>query len=297
MPSLAVSALITTIMLVLVGSVVRVTGNGLGCPDWPLCYGQAIPPALTGAWVEFSHRLFGAATSLQIVGVGVLAWRNYRDDKWIFRPAALAVGLLLVQIGLGGLHVIMETPPETGWVHTGVAMLIVGLAAVVAASAAPVAQRLQRAGAGLFRDSRFRAWVSGTTAAVYFLLLTGSYVTRSGASLVCPYWPRCGAHPEALRWMVNVHLLHRYTAYSIAALTVVLAVWMIRRGAAPQLRRFAYWLLIVLALQISLGIGNVLLRIPVWTRALHLTVGATLWVSMVVLWSVTMRGRSEAQKG
>ena len=84
MAGLASSALISTILLVAMGSIVRVTGHGLGCPDWPLCYGRMIPPALTGAWVEFSHRMLGGLVSLQIVSLGVLIWQHYRNRPWLF---------------------------------------------------------------------------------------------------------------------------------------------------------------------------------------------------------------------
>jgi heme A synthase len=100
LPGLALTALFSTILLIAMGSIVRVTGYGLGCPDWPLCYGQVIPPAMTGAWVEFTHRLLGAAASLQIILVALFAWRGYRDRPWVFRPAIVAVALLSLQIAL-----------------------------------------------------------------------------------------------------------------------------------------------------------------------------------------------------
>src|SRR3990167_4302593 len=70
--TLSLTALLSVLALMTVGSIVRVTGNGLGCPDWPLCYGQVVPPLKLSAWVEFSHRFIGALTSAQIVGMGVL---------------------------------------------------------------------------------------------------------------------------------------------------------------------------------------------------------------------------------
>ncbi len=291
LPGLALSALISTVLLILMGSIVRVTGNGLGCPDWPLCYGQAIPPALTGAWMEFTHRLIGAATSLQIVLLGWLAWREYRDEKWIFRPAAVAVALLVVQIVLGGLHVILEIPPATGLVHTGIAMLIVGLIAVVVAVALPAIQRLQRAGGALYRDARFVGWVSGTAVVTYGLLLTGSYVTRRGASLACPSFPWCGSNVPALQPLIRLQMLHRYMAFTVAFLALVTIVWLLRGRRASGLPRFAYSLGILLIAQFGLGIANVLLRLPMWARALHLTVGATFWVGVVLLWVTVWLGR------
>lgn len=285
---LAFSALVSTILLVLVGSIVRVSGHGLGCPDWPLCYGQAIPPFLAGAWVEFSHRLVGAITGLQIILLAVLAWRNYRCQAWIFGPALAAVGFLLAQIMLGGLHVMYELPQATGLLHTGLAMLIVGLLAGQLAVMGPLTRVLSHRADKIFRGTPFSTWVGLTAVATYALLLTGSYVTRSGASLVCPSFPLCGAEAEALRPLINIQMLHRFAAFSVALLTAVTLVWLWRRVNQKDrgLSLAAYSLGGLLLLQFGLGIGNVLLRLPMWTRILHLTVGTVFWAGMVMLWMI-----------
>jgi heme A synthase len=282
LPPLALSALISTIVLITMGSIVRVTGNGLGCPDWPLCYGRVVPPALTGAWVEFTHRLLGAVTSVQIVLLALFVWRRYRQRPWLFWPSLTAVGLLIIQVSLGGLHVIFEIPPVTGWIHTGVAMLIAGMVAVQVAGLLPAAQPLRSA--ALFANQRFAGWLSVTTGAAYLLLLTGSYVTRSGASLVCPSFPLCGV--AARNRLIDIQMLHRYAAFTVAFLTLALVVWLVTRQEDRRLARFAYVLGALLLVQLGLGASNVLLRLPIWSRVLHLAVAATLWVSLVVLWSL-----------
>lgn len=282
LPILALLALISTILLITMGSIVRVTGNGLGCPDWPLCYGRVVPPALTGAWVEFTHRLLGAVTSLQIALLALFVWRGYRQRPWLFWPAVAAVGLLIIQVSLGGLHVIFEIPPVTGWIHTGVAMLIAGMVAVQVAGLLPAAQPLR--GAALFANRRFAGWLSVTTGVAYLLLLTGSYVTRSGASLACPSFPLCGV--AARNRLIDIQMLHRYAAFSVAFLTLALVVWLVTRQEDRRLARFAYVLGALLLVQLGLGASNVLLRLPIWSRVLHLAVAATLWASLVVLWSL-----------
>lgn len=287
MPGLALSALASTILLIAMGSIVRVTGYGLGCPDWPLCYGQVVPPALTGAWMEFTHRLIGAAASLQIVLLGVFAWRRYRGQPWVFRPALAALGLLVVQIILGGLHVIFEIPPATGLIHTGVAMLIVGLIAVQVASTLPVRRSLQEAAAKISPNKRFAVWVSITAGATYVLLLTGSYVTRSGASLACPSFPLCGV--DATNWLINIQMLHRYVAFSVAFLTLATVVWPVIRQNERRLARLAYGVAALLLIQFGLGMANVWLRLPMWSRVLHLAVAATFWASLVLVWSLCIR--------
>ncbi|MFQ5857083.1 MAG: heme A synthase [Anaerolineae bacterium] len=286
MPGLALSALVSTILLIAMGSIVRVTGNGLGCPDWPLCYGRVIPPALTGAWLEFTHRLLGGVTSIQILLLAVFAWRSCRHQPRVYRPAVAAAGLLVVQVSLGGLHVIYEIPPATGWIHTGVAMLIVGLLTVEVGATLPALQSLRGATGEIFRNRRFGTWVALTAGATYVLLLTGSYVTRSGASLACPSFPMCGSSAPAMRRLIDIQMLHRYAAYSVAFLTLMTIVWLLRRQEERGLARIAYGLGALLLVQFGLGIANVLLSLPMWSRVLHLTVAATLWAGLVLLWSL-----------
>ncbi len=293
-PTLTVTAWVSTVLLILIGSIVRVTGFGLGCPDWPLCYGQAIPPGFTEAWVEFSHRLFGAATSIEIFALAAIAWREYRRERWIFRPAVIVAGLLVFQIGLGGLHVIMEIPPETGLVHTGTAMMIVGLLALILARSAPFAQRLGLSAHASLLDGRLPALISITTAASYLLLLTGSYVTRTGASLACLDFPLCGAVEEATQRLVDIQMLHRLSAFTVAGLVIAVVVWMLRRSEDQGLRRFAIVLGGLMALQFGLGIANVFLLLPMWSRVLHITVGASIWSTLVILWTVTRSSATTA---
>jgi len=292
-PMLAVTSLVSTLLLIMMGAIVRVTGYGLGCPDWPLCYGQVVPPFQIAPWVEFTHRLLGGLTSLQIVTLAVLAWREFRSEKWIFRPAVAVVGLLAVQIALGGLHVIFEIPPATGWVHTGVAMAIVALVASQVAVAHPAAQSFSARTADIVRDRGLPVAIATMAAVTYLLLLTGSFVTRSGASLVCPSFPNCGveATSAAMRGLIDIQMLHRFTAFGVALTAVFTLIRLIRAGRGER----SFWavaavLSALIVAQFGLGISNVMLRLPMWSRTLHLLVAALLWTGMVMLWVVVRRG-------
>jgi heme A synthase len=283
---LSLVTLISVILVIGVGSFVRVTGHGLGCPDWPLCYGRAIPPLKIGAWVEFSHRLVAGVVGLQVLGLVILAWRRYRHESWVLVPAVAAGLVLLVQAWLGGSHVLNELPAWTGFVHTAVAMLIAGLVAVLVAVSHPTFEQMGRRAAQLLPLRRLSLGAAITAGATYVLLVTGSLVTRSGASLACPAFPHCGVAnaSDALRYLITLQMIHRYAAFTVAAAVLLLVYFLLRHGRAERLlRRFAYLLLILVSIQFALGISNVLLYLPLWSRILHLTVGGLIWATAVIL--------------
>ena len=123
--------------LIALGGVVRVTESGLGCPDWPLCHGRIIPPFEKTVLIEYSHRLTASVISLLVLTVFLLAWKFYRNHKWVFLPAVAAMGILALQIGLGGITVLMELPPLIVLAHLATAeallasMILIYLAVVL----------------------------------------------------------------------------------------------------------------------------------------------------------------------
>jgi heme A synthase len=291
--NLALSGLISTIILIIVGAIVRVTGHGLGCPDWPLCYGRAIPPFLLSPWVEFLHRLFGAAVVIQIGALIVLAFRRYREDKWIYRTAIAASVILTIQVVLGGIHVLYELPRWTGWIHTGVAMMVAGLVGVWTALTQPALRRLSKQTAGSLAKTRLPFWTAVTAGATYLLLLTGSLVTRTGSSLVCPSFPFCGLPyvPSNLRSTVTIQMTHRFTAMAVA-FGIGLTLWYLLKSSnrAPGIKTFSWTLLLLLLAQGGLGLVNIFYSIPRWSRVLHLGTAAIIWSTMVILTVILFRG-------
>jgi heme A synthase len=292
--TLVVTGLVSTILLIMVGSIVRVTGFGLGCPDWPLCYGQAIPPFLASAWVEFAHRLFGGAVVIQIGALIYLAWKHYRQERWIFRPAIAIAVVTAVQVLLGGIHVIYELPRWTGWVHTGVAMLVAGLLALWLALSQPALERMGERAALKLKESHFHQWLLIIAAASYLLILTGSLVTRTGASLVCPSFPDCGLEtiPDNLRTIVAIQMVHRLFAITVGT-ALVITVWQLWRVSDHEeaVRNLAVVMTLLVSLQFALGLINIWYAIPMWSRVLHLGTATMIWVLTVILGVAVWHGR------
>src|SRR5512137_2771162 len=124
---LALAASIMTFLLIIMGGIVRVTESGLGCPDWPLCYGHLLPPLRLDSILEYSHRMIASFTTPFILASAIVAWRRHRTVRLIFRPMMASLVLLVVEIGLGAITVLTETPPAIVAVHLGVALTILAM--------------------------------------------------------------------------------------------------------------------------------------------------------------------------
>jgi len=141
---LAWASVISAFALIILGGVVRVTGSGLGCGgDWPLCDGRLLPALTAADIIEYSHRLVASAiVGPLIIATAAVAWLRFRRERWLSVSAAVAVVLLLMQGGLGGVTVLTELPGHIVAAHLALAQALLGclLLILIAAYRRPISQ-------------------------------------------------------------------------------------------------------------------------------------------------------------
>src|SRR5947209_10869263 len=276
--ALAVATAVVTYALVVLGGVVRVSGSGLGCPDWPLCHGHLLPPLDVHAIIEYSHRTTASLTSLLVVLTALLAWLGWRHRRDVLVPATAAFGLLILQVALGAITVRFELPPMIVLAHLATAMALLGTVCVTAVAAwMPV-----RGGEIDPRSARRARWAATGT---FVLILSGSLVVGSGASAACNAWPLCGGgFSFSFDHLASVQLLHRALAGLIGLFVIggVLSV-LGRLRHQPAVRTTVALTLAALGFQVAVGAAVVALHLPAPLRALHLALAAAVWGGTVIL--------------
>ena len=264
--TLAWAAAVCTYLLIVLGAIVRITGSGLGCGDhWPLCNGHLFPPLYDiGTVIEWSHRLVAALLSVLVLALAVVDWRR----------SMVAVGLLVLQVGLGAITVKLELPPWSVVLHLGTAMLLLATLLIAATG---------RVGAQHAAPLPVAVLVL-----VFLTVLFGAVTANLGAASACGGFPLCNGQiwitAGPLAW---IQWIHRLLAYSLA---IAVAVWTIR---APQ--RGPKVVLGLVALQICVGAATVLLGLPRALQAAHVAVGAAVWAGAVL--AAVARPQNEAAPG
>ena len=277
---LALVTLATALVLVTIGVVVRATDSGLGCPDWPFCYGQLLPPADDPkAWIEWIHRSVAALIGIEILGLAVLAVRDHRRQRSILWPTVGAVALVGFQAWLGRETVRLGNSGESVMAHLAAALLLVGLLVFLAIRSGYPA----RLAGG--RSQRFTILAAFGAALTFALLLFGSQVTATDSALVFPDWPLMGGTlVPPLTDVTAAHVLHRWVAavVGLVVLAIGIVAWRTQRDR-PSLVRLAVGATVLFAIQIGIGGAQVLTRLAEWTQTLHLALGAVIWAMLAGL--------------
>ncbi len=291
---LAIATASAVYLLIVAGGVVRVTGSGLGCPDWPLCYGRVLPPPEITAIIEYTHRVVAAIGGALMLAMLAAAWRSYRHLRTVTGMVSVAIGLLVVQIPLGALVVALELEPLAVALHLGMAVLIFAgllIAAVAAHLPDNVAQTRTDA-----PHSRYPQLLLITLAALFMLLLSGALVVGNNTQLACPDWPLCRGGllpPPAAGPRIIIDLLHRYMTVIVSLLVAGVVVSTLRRRRfAKSMHVWAIVLAGLLTVQIAIGAILVLRYLPMVWRALHLAAASGVWAALVVLTSSALLGKA-----
>jgi heme a synthase len=273
-----------TFALIVIGSVVRTTGSGLACPDWPLCQGRLIPAFQFNVMIEWTHRLVALLVSLVLVALSVLTFAHAALRRRLGGLVVLALSLLGVQILLGALTVWKLLDPSVVSGHLAVALLIFATLLAYARNAAHAAEA--DAAPPAARPAGLMPAFAAATALTYVQSLLGGMVSTHHAGLACPDWPTCfGEWFPPLQGLVGLQMAHRYGAYLLTA-SVLVAAAIARSAPDPRVRAAGPLALGLVVGQVVLGVSNVHLGTPVWLSAAHL---ATATALLGVLLSATIR--------
>ena len=287
---LAIWTTATTYFLILVGGLVRASGAGLGCPDWPRCFGSWIPPASAAdlppqfdpsqfnpalMWTEYVNRLLGVTVGFLILATAVSAWRHHRHQPRILWPTIAAFLLVGFEGWLGGRVVAHELAAWIVTAHLIVAIVIVQLLLYVTVEAT------RPAGGGLPQTEGRLAMLL-----IVFTLVQAGVGTQVRGHLETALDAGV-ARDVALSTVGTLDYLHRDLAFGVLFGAALFTLWLLSRRSP-----LVQWSLVVLTLavlQIALGIVMAYGSLIPAAQVGHLTIASLLLGAETVLWLSSWR--------
>src|SRR2546421_4629332 len=294
--ALVYASLVASFLVVVWGGVVRVTGSGLGCPDWPLCHGQFLPSLDPATRIEWTHRFLAIASGLTVAATVLWTLASYRADRRVLWLAIAVAVLYPLQAVLGAITVVLELPAEWVTVHLANAELLLAALTILAVIVRwPGVGRIPSAG---------WTWLAVAAAVgTFVLLLSGAYVRGANATMTCFSWPLCGAIAQTnlpilyapridfpTEGLPAIAMLHRYIAAGVGIVVVLACIeaWRHRRDA-PGLGPLALATATIFLAEVAIGAANPLSGWAPWALGAHPAVASLLWCSVVGLAAVAWR--------
>lgn len=300
--TLALCAAFFSLSVIALGAFTRLVDAGLGCPDWPGCYGHWVAAPLAGykAWAEMIHRYFVGCLSLFIVGVISLVFKKkYRSRGNVILAFGL-IFLLSYQILLGRWTVTLKLLPIIVTQHLLGGFLILSLLWLIYLNnrVSEISLRI--------RKNRLLVWAVLGLVLLFFQILLGAWTSTNYASLSCPDFPWCAydramilQFKEAFSLISPTHINYEGGVLSLAArqtiqmthrigAVVVTIYFFIFLGLAikslkyaPSLMKILYGIVGLLCVQLCVGMVNVIFKLPLATAISHNLIAVVLLLSMI----------------
>lgn len=261
--------------LIALGGAVRLMNAGLACPDWPLCFGDVIPDYHPQVYLEFIHRAVAGGMSIAALMLMIYLWRS-NAPRALKVLGAVAMGLVGVQVILGGLTVLWQLHARIVAAHLGTAAAFFSVLLWIYLSIKPTIED------GVVIPKWIRNWSILTGIAIFGQIILGGMVASHYAALACTEFPTCnGAWFPTFDGVIGLHIIHRLGAYAVAAIGLVNLVLLVRKSGSIRMRKIGIGNFMMVLTQIGIGIANVLLQTPPLIAVLHLAT-ATAILSMAV---------------
>lgn len=316
MRTLVKISILLAFIVIILGAYTRLTDAGLGCPDWPGCYGELTVPNDAAkanelfpdtplethkAWNEMIHRYAAGTLGLFILAISITAlFRQRQDPSSPVKLPLFLLALVIFQALLGMWTVTMNLQPLVVMGHLLGGFTTISLLYLLSLRLQSVHLPL-----GDANMRSMRGFALLTLVVVVTQIALGGWVAANYAALACTKLPFCegnwvarvdflgafsiptadtyqyGAHNYEER--MTMHVVHRVGAY-ITAIVVGILLWCsYRRAQSAVIRRHLHWLTLLLITQLALGFSNVLLMLPLGVAVAHNAVGALLLLAVVGL--------------
>jgi len=311
-------SVVLALIVIVAGSYVRLSGAGLGCPDWPGCYGQAIvneqsdfkalaaeafpgqTPDIEKASKEMSHRYLAGTLGLTVLLLALLSWREQQSRLAVVTAALGLVVLVGLQAALGMWAVKLHVMPIIVTGHLLLAMMTFWLLYWLYLRVNPRILRLAARSNGLVVFARF------AMAVLFLEIVLGGWVSANYAALACSGFPQCnGSWWPTADYQTALNLFNGLsTGYTgvVAFDAQVAANWLHRIGAlvsfivltllmlsatsahhSKPVRRAGLGLSVLLLMQVGSGIIGIKLGEPLWAAMLHNTFAALLMLPLIAI--------------
>ena len=295
----------TTYFLILVGGLVRASGAGLGCPDWPRCFGGWVPPSSaaelppqfdpsqfnqTLMWTEYANRLLGVAVGFLIFATAISAWRHHRRNPRILWTTIGAFLLVGFQGWLGGRVVAHELAAWIVTVHMIVALVIVQMLLYVTVAAGndrrAMASAVAPADAAGAKAPALRTFVVVLILITLVQIALGTQV-RGGVDAALDAGV---ARSAALATVGTLDVLHRDAAFVTLMGSILVCFWLVMGAGNGLLIRWSWAVLGLAVGQVALGFVMAYVSLLPGAQVLHLTVASLLLGAETVLLLLSWRG-------
>jgi cytochrome c oxidase assembly protein subunit 15 len=318
------SAACLAFVVVVVGAFVRLEDAGLGCPDWPGCYGHLVgvpdqahemtraekvfgqPVDVARAWKEMFHRYLAGTLGLLIAAIAAIAWRMREALGQSPMLATALLALVVLQATLGMWTVTMLLKPVIVTLHLLGGMATFGLLGWLAL------RQVSSTGTGNWQAGRrLKPWAALGLVIVICQIALGGWVSTNYAALACIDFPTCHGEwfptmdfrhafqfvrelgmtaagaPLSYDGLTAIHWTHRVGALVTLIYVGGLAFAV---GRTPGFSRHGALLLVILLVQAGLGVANVVLGLPLWSAVAHNAGAALLLIALVMLnFALSMR--------